>query len=149
MNSNNTVFNTHLVYVLSIDDGEQYYVGSHNGARTYTPTGILSQSGNTLQKEACKTHNWDAYYSRVKLEKVEQFNTQEEALAREQELLTAMFNVLPKEMILNKTERGNHISSKYAYTHDDDWKERYSAVMRKPKACSTERMGRRPSSEKE
>lgn len=135
-------YNSHLVYVLSIDDGEQFYVGSHNGNRTYTETGILSQSGNPLQKEACKNHSWDQYYLRVKLESVEQYETEEDALRREQELLDSMFNVLPKERILNKTKFGNHTSSKYCYEHDDDWKERYAEAMRKPKACSTERMGR-------
>jgi hypothetical protein len=147
MNEHIKKYNTHLVYVLSIDDGEKFYVGSHNGNRTYTEVGILSQSGNPLQKEACRTRNWDAYYTRVKLESVEQYETEEEALRREQELLDSMFNVLPKEMILNKTKFGNHVSSKYAYIHDDDWKERYAEVMRKPKACSTERMGRRPRNE--
>ena len=140
-------YKSHIVYVLNIDDGSAFYVGSHNGAREYSETAILSQSGNILQKQACLTHNWDEYYSRVKLEKVEQFNTQEDALKREQELITSMFEVLKPEQILNKSKRCNMHSSKYSYEHDAKWKEHYAEVMRKPKQTSTSRMGRRKNEE--
>lgn len=132
-------YNSHLVYILSIDDGKQFYCGSHNGNRTYTETGILSQSGNPLQKIACKNRDWDSYYNRVELIRVEQFNSEEEALKREQEILDNMFYMLPRGMILNKRPKGNRSHKTYSYEHSDAWKANYSSVMQKPKS-STKRM---------
>lgn len=135
-------YKTHLVYVLSIDNGDMFYIGSHNGNREYTEYGILSQSGNILQREAVKTRDWDTYYSRVKLFSVEEYDTQEEALEREQELITMMFETLSEEHILNRGKTCNKPSHQYSYKHDEEWKTRYSRSMRKPKSSSS-RMGRK------
>lgn len=138
-------YHSHLVYTLSIDNGQQYYVGSHNGNRDYTEYAILSQSGNILQRETVKTHNWDEYYSRVKLVDVEQFTTEEDALTREQELIDKLFLEFPKERILNVRSKGNFESGHYSYDHDDSWKLKFSSSIKHPKACSTKRMGRKAS----
>lgn len=132
-------YKTHLTYILSIDNGNQYYIGSHNGNRTYTEYGILSQSGNPLQKEACKTHNWDLYYERVKLLEVEQHSSEEDALIREQELLDLYAKQYPREKILNKQLKSNKPSHQYSYKHDDSWKQRYSLAMRHPKSTTKRR----------
>lgn len=136
-------YQSHLVYTLSIDNGKQFYVGSHNGNREYTEYGILSQSGNPIRKETLVTHDWNSYYSRVKLVRVEQFDNEEDALNREQELLDEMFFMLPKDKILNVRKCRNKHSELYTYDHDYNWKQKYSEAMKHPKECSTERMGRR------
>lgn len=136
-------YQSHLVYTLSIDNGKQFYVGSHNGNREYTEYGILSQSGNLIRKETLVTHDWNSYYSRVKLIRVEQFDNEEDALKREQELLDEMFFMLPKDRILNVRKCRNKPSELYTYDHDYNWKQKYSEAMKHPKECSTERMGRR------
>lgn len=132
-------YGTHLTYILSIDNGNQFYIGSHNGNRTYTECAILHQSGNSLQKEACKTHNWDQYYERVKLIEVEQHNSEEEALRREQELLDSYAKQYPREKILNQQLKSNKPSHQYTYKHDDEWKKKYSLAMRHPKATTKRR----------
>ena len=130
-------FKSHITYVLNIDNGRQFYIGSHNGNRDYTEYGILSQSGNPLQRAAVITHDWNSYYDRVKLHKVEQFETEEQALAREQELINQYMTLLPRDMVMNKTGRGNLLSSKYAYNHNAEWRDKHSAVMNKPKSLNS------------
>lgn len=140
-------YKTHLTYILSIDNGNQYYIGSHNGNRTYTEYGILSQSGNPLQKEACKTHDWGRYYERVKLISVEQHNSEEDALLREQELLNQYAEQYPREKILNKYLKSNSPSHYYKYDHNTEWKQKYSQAMKHPKVTTLYRRNKEYSNE--
>lgn len=135
-------YNSHITYVLSIDNGKQIYVGSHNGNRTYTTTGIISQSGNPLQKIAVETKNWTDYYNRVSLAYLYEFEDEESALQKEQELLDLLFTILPKERILNRSRKANQPSSNYRYDHDEEWKQKYSESMKKPKSMNSLRAKR-------
>ena len=134
-------YKTHNVYTLIIDEGKEtqsYYTGSHNSPnKVYTPIGILAQSGNKLRDLATKTHNWNEYYNRVRLLNVEEFETEEEALSREQELLNEMFETLPKEQILNKRRNGNLPIQNYQFDHNENWRNSHSQKLQKPKSVNS------------
>lgn len=131
-------FATHLVYVLYDTQEDKYYIGSHNANRKqYTEIGILSQSGNPLQKIAVKTHDWDSYYNRVKLLHVIQCTDEEVALGMEQQLINLFFIIFPKEKMLNKTMTANKPSHQYSYEHTEEWKSDYASKLRKPKAYTS------------
>ena len=134
----NKHFATHCVYILHDTQENRFYVGSHNSKRHhYTPIGILSQSGNPLQRRATENHDWDSYYQRVKLLHVIECTDEEVALGMEQQLINLMFILLPEERIMNKYKTANKPRQQYTYPHTDEWKENYSAKMRKPKAYTS------------
>ena len=134
----NKHFATHCVYILQDTQENQFYVGSHNAKRHhYTETGILSQSGNPLQKIAVQTKNWNSYYDRVKLLYVIQCDSEETALGIEQQLINLMFILFPAERIMNKRRTANNPSHYYSYPHTAEWKKNYSEVMRKPKSVNS------------
>lgn len=127
---------THLVYVLQ-DKENRFYIGSHNANRNYTEIGILSQSGNPLQKIACTTHDWDSYYNTVKLLHVIQCDSESEALLLEQQLIDLFFNLFPSDRIMNKRRKANMESHNYRYEHTEEWRESHSQKLQKPKSFTS------------
>lgn len=94
-------YSNFVTYVLLIDN-INFYVGSHcNETKEYLTEGrILSYSGNPLRKLPNQE-----YISRVKLLLVEEYDTKEEAEAREEELIERFYSLLGDRLINQK--KGN------------------------------------------
>lgn len=132
------LYHTHLVYILQEkENNHRFYIGSHNANRRYTEVGILSQSGNIYQRQACLSHDWDKYYNTVSLVHVIECNSESEALLLEQQLIDLFFSIFPEKQIMNKRRKANLPSHNYRYEHTDSWKESHSQKLQKPKAFTS------------
>lgn len=106
-------YKNNLAYELLID-GKYHYYGSHccSEKRLIKACNIIADSGNALNTQRHRHEiTGDEYRSRVKLIMVWEFDTPEEALAKEAELITASYEN-DREHCFNK-EIGNNKEFKY------------------------------------